>query len=70
MEPVIAPKGPGEANGYVLSLVYRAAENRSDLVVLDCASPEAAIAEIATPLFGVKRGRRTFTRPAAELHRP
>jgi cytosine deaminase len=42
----------------------------ADLVVLDCASPEAAVAELAQPLYGFKRGRRTFTRPTVELHRP
>jgi carotenoid cleavage dioxygenase-like enzyme len=35
LEPVVAPRGPGEANGYVLTLVYRGNENRSDLVVFD-----------------------------------
>jgi cytosine/creatinine deaminase len=44
--------------------------NRADLVVLDCASPEAAVAEIAVPLFGFKSGRMTFSRTPAELHRP
>jgi len=42
----------------------------ADLVVLDCATPEAAIAELAQPLYGFKRGRRVFTRTPAELHRP
>jgi cytosine deaminase len=42
----------------------------ADLVVLDCASPEAAVAELAQPLYGFKRGRRTFTRAPATLHRP
>jgi cytosine deaminase len=42
----------------------------ADLVVLDCDSPAAAISEIAQPLIGLKGGRRTFTRPAAQLHRP
>jgi carotenoid cleavage dioxygenase len=41
MEPVVAPRGPGEANGYVLTLVYRSAENRSDLVVLDAQNVKA-----------------------------
>jgi len=44
--------------------------NPADLVVLDCATPEQAIAELAIPLQGFKRGRRTFTRQPAELHRP
>jgi len=42
----------------------------ADLVVLDCTTPEGAVAELAQPLYGLKRGRRTFTRPAAEVHRP
>ncbi|MBS0447630.1 MAG: amidohydrolase family protein [Proteobacteria bacterium] len=42
----------------------------ADLVVLDCAAPEQGVAELAVPLWGFKRGRRTFTRQAAELHRP
>ncbi len=42
----------------------------ADLVVLDCAEPETAVAELAVPLYGFKRGRFTFTRKPAELHRP
>ena len=42
----------------------------ADLVVLDCTSRAAAIAELAQPLAGFKAGRRTFTRPRATLHRP
>lgn len=42
----------------------------ADLVVLDAAEPEGVVAELAAPLYGFKRGRRTFTRPTAELHRP
>jgi carotenoid cleavage dioxygenase-like enzyme len=43
MEPVVAPRGPdaAEAEGYLLTLVYRAQENRSDLVVLDARNIEA-----------------------------
>jgi cytosine deaminase len=44
--------------------------NPADLVVLDCESAVAAVAEIAPVLMGWKRGRRSFTRPAAMLHRP
>jgi cytosine/creatinine deaminase len=43
--------------------------NSADLVVLDCSDTRAAVAELAQPLYGFKRGRRTFTRPAATLHR-
>jgi cytosine deaminase len=42
----------------------------ADLVVLDCASTEAAVAEVATPLFGLKRGRTTFRREGPQLLRP
>jgi cytosine/creatinine deaminase len=44
--------------------------NPADLVVIDAASPAAAVAEIAEPRAVWKRGRRTVTRPAAELHLP
>ena len=42
----------------------------ADLVVFDCESRHSAVAEIAAPLMAFKRGRRTFTREAAVLHRP
>jgi cytosine deaminase len=42
----------------------------ADLVVLDCSDAAAAVQEIATPLFGYKHGRRTFSRPAGQLHPP
>jgi cytosine deaminase len=42
----------------------------ADLVVLDCATPEAAVAELSEALYGFKRGRFTFTRKPAELHPP
>jgi len=42
----------------------------ADLVVLDSRDPAMAVAELAQPLFGMKRGRRSFSRPAATLHRP
>jgi cytosine deaminase len=41
----------------------------ADLVVLDCTEPEVAVAELVTPMYGFKRGRRTFTRQPAVLHR-
>jgi cytosine deaminase len=44
--------------------------NPADLVVLDAQGPAQAVAELAPPLTGFKRGRRVFTRPQAELHRP
>ena len=42
----------------------------ADIVVLDCRTPEQAVAELSAPLYGFKRGRRTFTRAAPEIHRP
>ena len=42
----------------------------ADIVVIDAASPEQAVAEICQPLAVFKRGRRTVTRPRAALHRP
>ena len=44
--------------------------NPADLVVLDCDTAAAAVQELAAPLMGFKRGRRTFTREPAVLHRP
>lgn len=54
MEPVVAPKsnGAGEADGYLLTLVYRSDENRSDLVVLD--AQEIARGPIATAKLPVR----------------
>jgi cytosine/creatinine deaminase len=47
-----------------------AAGNAADLVVLDAAEPEMAVAELVPVLYAFKRGRRTFTRTPAQLHRP
>jgi cytosine deaminase len=44
--------------------------NPADLVVLDCERPEQAVQEVIDPIYGFKRGRQTFNRPPAELHRP
>jgi cytosine deaminase len=40
----------------------------ADLVVVDAPDSAAAVAELALPLYGFKRGRRTFTRPTPVLH--
>ena len=40
----------------------------ADLVLLDAADPAGAVATLAQPLWGLKRGRRSFTRPRACLH--
>jgi cytosine deaminase len=42
----------------------------ADLVVLDAASAEEAVAELAPVLYVFKRGRKTVSRARAELHRP
>jgi cytosine deaminase len=42
----------------------------ADLVVLDCETKAEAICELAQPIFGLKRGVRTFNKPAAALLRP
>jgi cytosine/creatinine deaminase len=42
----------------------------ADLVVLDCGTTEDAVAQVVQPTYGFKRGRLTFTRPTAQLHRP
>jgi cytosine/creatinine deaminase len=44
--------------------------NPADIVVLDCTSESAAVAELASPLLGFKHGRLTFERPAAAINRP
>jgi cytosine deaminase len=41
--------------------------NAADLVVFDCADARSAVAELVPPLFGLKAGRLTFTRPRATL---
>jgi cytosine deaminase len=44
--------------------------NPADIVVLDCASREAAVAELAQPLMALKRGRMSFSRPRAQINWP
>ena len=41
----------------------------ADLVVIDAPAPETAVAELAPPLWGFKRGRMTFKRAPVELLR-
>jgi cytosine deaminase len=43
--------------------------NPADLIVLDCSNPVDAVTTIARPLFGIKRGRRTFVCPLPLLLR-
>lgn len=42
----------------------------ADLVLLDCASADAAVGELAPPLWGMKAGRLSFSRTRPILHRP
>jgi cytosine/creatinine deaminase len=44
--------------------------NPADLIVLDCGDAAQGIAELAQPLLGFKRGRRSFTRHAPTLNAP
>jgi carotenoid cleavage dioxygenase len=43
-EPIFVPRAPGaeEGDGWLLSVVYRGAERRSDLLVLDARNVERA----------------------------
>jgi cytosine deaminase len=42
----------------------------ADLVCLDASNPADAVATLAQPLWGIKRGRASFTRPRAQIHPP
>jgi cytosine deaminase len=42
----------------------------ADLVVLDCRDATSAVSELSQPLFGLKNGRRSFTRNRPVLNRP
>jgi cytosine deaminase len=42
----------------------------ADLVLLDAPTAASAVAELAQPLWGMKAGHMTFTRPRPMLHRP
>jgi cytosine/creatinine deaminase len=44
--------------------------NPADVVVLDCADGAAAVAEVVQPMLGIKRGRMSFSHPAAVIHYP
>jgi cytosine/creatinine deaminase len=44
--------------------------NAADLIVLPSSSAASAVAEIARPLWGMKRGRRTFRNAEGELLHP
>jgi cytosine deaminase len=44
--------------------------SNADLLVLDATTPEQALAEIAQPLYGFKRGRMTFKRALPQLLGP
>lgn len=47
-----------------------AVSHSADLIVLPCASGPAAVAEIARPLWGLKRGRRSFFNLPGQLFEP
>ncbi len=42
----------------------------ADLVCLDASNPADAVATLAQPLWGLKRGRASFTRPRPQIHPP
>ena len=44
--------------------------NPADIIVLDGTDAASIVAELAPPLFGIKRGRRSFTRSAPVLNWP
>jgi cytosine deaminase len=44
--------------------------NPADIVVLDCTNPVSAVAELAQPVLGLKRGRVSFLRAPAAMNRP
>jgi cytosine/creatinine deaminase len=44
--------------------------NPADIVVLDCVDRVAAVSELAQPLLAMKRGRISFSRPAAAINWP
>jgi cytosine deaminase len=44
--------------------------NPADLIVLDSTDAAMAVAEVASPLLGIKRGRRSFSRAAPLLYPP
>jgi cytosine deaminase len=44
--------------------------NPADLIVLDNRDPAMAVAELSQPLFGLKRGHRSFSRAAPVLYPP
>jgi cytosine deaminase len=44
--------------------------NPADIVALDCADPVSAVAELAQPVLGMKRGRISFWHAPAAINRP
>jgi cytosine deaminase len=44
--------------------------NPADIVVLDCRDESSAVAELASPMLGFKRGRMSFSRAPAIIHHP
>ena len=68
-EPVFVPRGSGEGEGWLLSLVGRRAENRNDMVVLDALDVGAGpVATIKIP-FRLRYGFHGTWVPGDELRR-
>ena len=44
--------------------------NPADVIVLDSCDAAMAVAEVAYPILGIKRGRRSFSRAAPHLYPP
>jgi len=42
----------------------------ADLICIDARNPAEAISTLAQPLWGIKRGRTSFTRARSQLHPP
>jgi carotenoid cleavage dioxygenase len=63
-EPVFTPRGPNEGEGWLLAVVFRGAENRSDLVVLDAEDVAAGPVAVAAVPRRVPYGFHGNWRPA------
>ena len=61
-------RGPGTDE--VIVEVKATGMCHADIVVLDAATAEEAVAELAPVLYVFKRGRMTVSRERARLHRP
>ena len=66
----MTPTGPPRSGLTLLVIAKQPVPGRVKTRLLPALTPEQAVAENAAPLVAFKRGRRTVTRPRAELHRP